>query len=101
MWKVVYIAQTKENAQEIKELLTNNGFLIQMNVSGAKKGGQKSASLTPKQKMLMRCFARTVFARKPEEYYEKNQNYLHYGPKHGRRCFTGRNDAFRHGPGTF
>ena len=32
MWKVVYIAQTKENAQEIKELLTNNGFLIQMNV---------------------------------------------------------------------
>ena len=75
MWKVVYIAQTKENAQEIKELLTNNGFLIQMNVAGAKKGGQgalmKSASLTPKQKMLMRCFARTVFARKPEEYYEK------------------------------
>lgn len=40
MWKVVYIAQTKENAQEIKELLTNNGFLIQMNVAGAKKGGQ-------------------------------------------------------------
>lgn len=37
MWKVVYIAQTKENAQEIKELLTNNGFLIQMNVAGAKK----------------------------------------------------------------
>ena len=26
MWKVVYIAQTKENAQEIQELLTNNGF---------------------------------------------------------------------------
>ena len=43
MWKVVYIAQTKENAQEIKELLTNNGFLIQMNVAGAKKGGQGGA----------------------------------------------------------
>ena len=82
MWKVVYIAQTKENAQEIKELLTNNGFLIQMNVAGAKKGGQGGAYEIPKQKMLMRCFARTVFARKPEEYYEKNQNYLHYGPKH-------------------
>ena len=43
MWKVVYIAQTKENAQEIQELLTNNGFLIQVNVAGAKKGGQGGA----------------------------------------------------------
>ena len=45
MWKVVYIAQTKENAQEIKELLTNNGFLIQTNVAGAKKGGAYEISV--------------------------------------------------------
>lgn len=43
MWKVVYIAQTKETAQEIKKLLTENGFLIQMNLAGAKRGGQGGA----------------------------------------------------------
>lgn len=36
MWKVVFIAQSEEHAKKIKEMLTANGFLIQVKSSGGK-----------------------------------------------------------------
>ena len=43
MWKVVYIAQTKEAALAVKNILTNSGFLSQTNTVGIKKNGQGAA----------------------------------------------------------
>lgn len=36
MWKVVYIVQSEEHALKIKNMLTENGFLIQIKTSGGK-----------------------------------------------------------------
>lgn len=36
MWKVVYIAQSEAHAQKIKQLLMDNGFLVQVKASGGK-----------------------------------------------------------------
>lgn len=36
MWKVVYIAQNAHSADKIKQLLTENGFLIQMKSVGGR-----------------------------------------------------------------
>ena len=30
MWKTIYIAHTEEQAQKIKQMLTENGFLVQL-----------------------------------------------------------------------
>ena len=36
MWKTIHIAHTEEQAQRIKQLLTENGFLVQLKSSGGK-----------------------------------------------------------------
>ena len=36
MWKTIYIAHTEEQANKIKQLLTENGFLVQLKSSGGK-----------------------------------------------------------------
>ena len=36
MWKTIYIAHTEEQAQKIKQMLTENGFLVQMKSAGGK-----------------------------------------------------------------
>lgn len=36
MWKVVYIVPSEENALKLKEMLTVNGFLVQVKSSGSK-----------------------------------------------------------------
>lgn len=36
MWKVVYIVQSEEHAQRLKNMLTENGFLVQIKTSGGK-----------------------------------------------------------------
>ena len=36
MWKTIYIAHTEEQAQKIKQMLTENGFLVQLKSAGGK-----------------------------------------------------------------
>ncbi len=36
MWKVVFIAHSEEQALKIRQMLTDNGFLIQLKSSGSK-----------------------------------------------------------------
>lgn len=36
MWKVVYIVQSEAHAQKIKQLLVDNGFMVQIKAAGAK-----------------------------------------------------------------
>ncbi len=36
MWKVLYIAQTATQAQRLESLLSRNGFLVKVNISGVK-----------------------------------------------------------------
>lgn len=36
MWKTIYIAHTEEQANKIKQLLTENGFLVQLKSAGGK-----------------------------------------------------------------
>lgn len=36
MWKVVFIAHSEEQALKIKQMLTDNGFLIQLKSSGSR-----------------------------------------------------------------
>ena len=36
MWKTIYIAPTEEQAQKIKQMLTENGFLVQLKSAGGK-----------------------------------------------------------------
>ncbi len=42
MWKVIYIAPTRERAERIKNLLADNGFLCQLKSVGARRNGQTS-----------------------------------------------------------
>ena len=36
MWKTIYIAHTEEQAKKIKQMLTENGFLVQLKSAGGK-----------------------------------------------------------------
>lgn len=36
MWKTIYIAHTEEQARKIKQMLTENGFLVQLKSAGGK-----------------------------------------------------------------
>ena len=36
MWKTIYIAHTEEQAQKIKQMLTEDGFLVQLKSAGGK-----------------------------------------------------------------
>ena len=36
MWKTIYIANTEEQAKKIKQILTENGFLVQLKSAGGK-----------------------------------------------------------------
>ncbi len=36
MWKTIYIAHNTEQAEKIKQLLTENGFLVQLKSAGGK-----------------------------------------------------------------
>lgn len=36
MWKVIYIAYSKSHAEKLRQLLTENGFLVQVKTAGGK-----------------------------------------------------------------
>ena len=44
MWKVIYIAPTQEQAEKLKKLLGENGFLCQLKAVGTRRNG-KAASI--------------------------------------------------------
>ena len=63
MWKTIYIAHTEEQAQKIKQMLTENGFLVQLKVPEASIIRlMKSACRFRRQRMPMRFCVRISFS---------------------------------------
>ena len=43
MWKVIFIAPTRERAEKVKKLLADNGFLCQLKPAGTRRNGKAAA----------------------------------------------------------
>ena len=61
MWKTIYIAHTEEQAKKIKQMLTENGFLVQLKSAGGKHN-MKSVCRFRRQRMPMRFCVRISFS---------------------------------------